>query len=112
MGTVTRLYPKTASWIGIALAWVGFLVVMFAGFGGERAACPSPSPSWVTALAILCALAATVGFGLAAFGYSATAGEPSGEWLFGAAGLYLTALGWVGAIGGAGSLLAVDLCSF
>jgi hypothetical protein len=109
---VAGLRPRTVSSLGVALAWVGFLVVMFAGFGGERAACPSSSPTWVTVLAILCALAATVGFALAAWAYSATAGEPSGDWLFGAAGLYVTALGWVGAIGGAGMLLAVDLCSF
>jgi len=95
----------------MALGGLAWFVLLFGGFGGARASCPQTGHMWVQALAVACALAATVGFGLAIWAYRASASEPSAEWLLGAAGLYVTTLAWAGTVTGAVALLAVDLCS-
>ena len=43
--------------------------------------------------------------------YRESAGAPSGEWLLGAAGLYVTSLAWTASVTGAVALLFVDVCS-
>jgi hypothetical protein len=48
----------------------------------------------------------------AVWAYRETAGEPSGEWLLGAAGLYVTTLAWAATITAAVCLFFVDVCSF
>jgi len=103
---------RTAALAGIALASVSWLVLLFAGFGGEAAACPRDSPAWVAALAVACAVAATLGMAAAVWAYRESAGEPSGDWLLGAAGLYVTSLAWAATITGAVVLFFVDVCSF
>ena len=103
---------RTAALTGMALASVSWLVVLFAGFGGEAAACPSDSPAWVAALAVACAIAATLGMAAAVWAYRESAGEPSGDWLLGAAGLYVTSLAWAATITGAVGLFFLDVCSF
>lgn len=95
----------------MALASVSWFVLLFAGFGGEQAACPEGSPAWVAVVAVACALTATLGMAAAVWAYRETAGEPSGGWLLGAAGLYLTTLAWAATITGAVSLFLVDVCS-
>ena len=95
----------------MALASVSWFVVLFAGFGGQEAACPEGKPAWVDVLAVACALTATLGMAAAVWAYRETAGEPSGSWLLGAAGLYATTLGWAATITGAVSLVLVDVCS-
>jgi len=87
------------------------LLLLFAGFGGEAGACPGDSPGWVAALAVASAIAATLGMAAAVWAYRQSAGEPSGDWLLGAAGLYVTSLAWAATITGAVSLFFVDVCS-
>jgi hypothetical protein len=103
--------PKSAALAGIALASVSWFVLLFAGFGGEEAACPKGNPVWVVPVVAACAVTATLGMAAAVWAYRESAGEPSGEWLLGAAGLYVTTLAWVATITGALSLLFVDVCS-
>ena len=103
--------PKSAALAGIALASVSWLVLLFAGFGGEQAACPEGDAAWVVPLAGVCAVTATLGMAAAVWAYRESAGEPSGEWLLGAAGLYVTSLAWTAKIAGAVSLYFVDVCS-
>jgi hypothetical protein len=103
--------PKNAALAGIALASVSWFVLLFAGFGGEKAACPEGNAAWVIPLAVACAITATLGMAAAVWAYRETAGEPSSEWLLGAAGLYVTSLAWTATIAGAVSLFLVDVCS-
>jgi hypothetical protein len=102
---------KNAALAGMALASVSWFVLLFAGFGGEKSACPAGNPAWLMPVVVVCALTATLGMGAAIWAYRESAGEPSGEWLLGAAGLYVTTLAWAATITGALSLLFVDLCS-
>ena len=108
----SRFGPRAGALSGIVLGAVAWFVLLFGGFGGERAVCPETGAVWVNVLAIACAIVATVGFGLAIWAYRESAGEPSGECLVGAAGLYVTTLAWAATVTGAVALLAVDLCSF
>jgi hypothetical protein len=78
---------------------------------GEKAACPEGNPAWVAPVVVVCAVTATLGMAAAVWAYRESAGEPSGEWLLGAAGLYVTTLAWAATITGAVSLLFVDVCS-
>ena len=103
--------PRKGALAGIALASVSWLLLLFAGFGGEAAACPEDSPAWAAPLAVACAVAATLGMAAAVWAYRESAGEPSGDWLLGAAGLYVTSLAWAATITGAVSLFFVDVCS-
>lgn len=103
--------PKNAALAGIALASVSWFVVLFAGFGGKKAACPEGSAAWVIPVAVACAITATLGMAAAVWAYRESAGEPSSEWLLGAAGLYVTSLAWTATIAGAVSLFFVDVCS-
>jgi hypothetical protein len=91
-----------------ALSW---FVLLFVCFGGEVAACPDGDPAWVPPVAVACAVMASLGMAAAIWGYRETEGEPSGEWLLGAAGLYVTTLAWAGTVTGAVALFFVDLCS-
>jgi hypothetical protein len=103
--------PKHAALAGIGLASASWFVLMFGGFGGAAAACPSGRPTWVVPVAVACAVTATLGMAAAVWAYRETAGEPSGEWLLGAAGLYVTTLAWAATITAAVSLFFVDVCS-
>jgi hypothetical protein len=103
--------PKHAVLAGIALASASWFVLMFGGFGGAAAACPEGRPAWVAPVAVACAVTATLGMAAAIWAYRETAGEPSGEWLLGAAGLYATTLAWAATITAAVSLFFVDVCS-
>ena len=103
--------PTNAALAGIALASLSWFILLFAGFGGEKAACPEGAGSWVIVLVIGCAITATLGMVAAVWAYRESAGEPSGEWLFGAAGLYVTSLGWTATVAGAAALIFVDVCS-
>src|SRR5918994_788106 len=100
--------PKNAALAGIALSSVSWFVLLFAGFGGEKAACPEGDAVWVIPLALACAVTATLGMAAAVWAYRESAGTPSGEWLLGAAGLYVTSLAWTATIAGAVSLFFVD----
>ena len=103
--------PKNAALTGIALSSLSWLFLLFAGFGGERAACPEGDAAWVIPLAVVCAVTATLGMAAAVWSYRESAGAPSGEWLLGAAGLYVTSLAWTASVTGAVALLFVDVCS-
>jgi hypothetical protein len=103
--------PKNAALAGIALASLSWLVLLFAGFGGETAACPEGGAAWVIPVAVACGITATLGMAAAVWAYRESAGEPSGEWLLGAAGLYVTSLAWTATIAGAVALLLADVCS-
>jgi hypothetical protein len=103
--------PRNAALAGMALASVSWFVLMFGGFGGEAAACPDGSPAWVAPVTVACAVTATLGMAAAVWAYRETAGEPSGEWLLGAAGLYVTTLAWTATVTGAAALLFMDVCS-
>ena len=96
---------------GMVLASASAFVLLVAGFGGEASACPEGGAAWVTPVAIACAVIATLGMAAAVWAYSETAGEPSGEWLLGAAGLYLTTLAWTATTTGTAALLFVDVCA-
>lgn len=96
----------------MVLGSVGWLVLLFVGFVGAAATCANGDAAWATPIGVACALIATVGMAAAVWAYRATAGEPSGEWLLGAAGLYVTTLAWTATITGAVSLFFVDVCSF
>ena len=103
--------PMSAALTGIALASVSWFVLLFAGFGGEKAACPEGDAAWVAPLAVACAITATLGMAAAVWAYRESAGEPSSEWLLGAAGLYVTSLAWTATLTGAAALFFVDVCS-
>jgi hypothetical protein len=103
--------PRNAALAGIALASVSWFVLLFAGFAGEAAACPDSSPAWVAPVTVACAVTATLGMAAAVWAYRETAGEPSGEWLLGAAGLYVTTLAWAATVTGAVALFFVNVCS-
>jgi hypothetical protein len=103
--------PKNAALAGVVLASASGFVLLFAGYGGEAAACPESDTAWTGLVAIGCAVIATLGIAAAIWAYRETAGEPSGEWLLGAAALYLTTLAWTATITGAVALLVVDVCS-
>jgi hypothetical protein len=103
--------PRKASLTGMLLGSVSWFVLLFAGFVGEAAACPGGEPVWVAPLSVACAVVATLGMAAAIWAYRASAGEPSGEWLLGAAGLYVTTLAWAATVTGAVSLFFVDVCS-
>jgi hypothetical protein len=103
--------PKKAALAGMVLGSVSWFVLLFAGFGGEAATCPEGDAAWVVPVAAGCAVIATLGMAAAVWAYRETAGEPSGDWLFGAAGLYVTTLAWAATITGAVSLFFVDVCS-
>jgi hypothetical protein len=103
--------PKHGALAGIALASASWFVLMFGGFGGAAAACPAGRPAWVAPVAVACAVTATLGMAAAVWAYRETAGEPSDEWLLGAAGLYITTLAWAATITAAVSLFFVDVCS-
>jgi len=104
--------PRDASLGGIALAALSWLVLVFAGYGVERSACPGGAPAVSVAVAVASVLGGTLGLVLAIVAYRATASERSGDWLLGAAGLYGTVAAGAATVGGAVSLLALDLCSF
>lgn len=104
------LTPTKAALAGIALGSAGWFVLLFVVFVGVEAACPD-GRAWVVPVAVACALIATLGMAAAVWAYRATAGEPSDEWLLGAAGLYVTTLAWAATITGAASLFFVDVCS-
>lgn len=110
-GRGPRLSPRAGALAGIAATWLAWLALVFLGFAGERAACPSPPGALPVALGVLGPLVATAGFGLAVWTYRTTAGAPSSQWLLGAAGLYVSALGWAAAVTGGIALLAIDLCA-
>ena len=103
--------PTNAALAGIALASLSWFILLFAGFGGEKAACPDGASSWVAPLVVGCAITATIGMVAAVWAYRESAGEPSGEWLLGAAGLYVTTLAWTATVAGAAASLFVDVCS-
>ena len=103
--------PKNAAIAGIVLASASGFVLLFAGFGGEASSCPEGDAAWVAPVAVTCAVIATLGMAAAVWAYRETAGEPSGEWLLGAAGLYVTTLAWTATITGAAALFLVDVCS-
>ena len=103
--------PRNSALAGMTLASVSWFIVLFGGFGGEAAACPAGSPAWVAAVAVACAVMATVGIAAAIWAYRETAGEPCGEWLLGAASLYVATLAWAATVTGAAALLFVDVCS-
>jgi hypothetical protein len=103
--------PKNAALAGIALASVSWFVLLFAGFGGKKAACPEVDAAWVVPLVVACAVTATLGMAAAVWAYRESAGAPSSDWLLGAAGLYVTTLAWTATIAGAVSLFLVDMCS-
>ena len=105
------LAPKKAAIAGIALGSAGWFLLLFVGFVGAEAECPDVEMTWVAPLAVTCMVIATLGMVLAVWAYRETAGEPSDEWLLGAAGLYVTTLAWTATIIGAVSLLFVDVCS-
>lgn len=105
------LTPKKAALAGIALGSAGWFVLLFVGFVGAEATCPGGEAAWVAPIAVACALIATLGLAAAVWAYRATAGEPSDEWLLGAAGLYMTTLAWAATITVAVSLFFVDVCS-
>lgn len=107
-----RISSRNAALSGIALASLSWLVLLFAGFGGEKAACPEGGAGWVVPLAVACAITATFGMAAAVWAYRESAGEASGEWLLGAAGLYVTSLAWTATLTGAAALFFVDVCSF
>lgn len=111
-GRSARLRPRTAALAGILVGGLAWWVLVFAGYGVERSACPDPAPAVSEALAVTCALAATAGWLLAVWAYRASASERSAQWLVGAAGLYVTTLAWAATLTGAVALLVVDLCSF
>ena len=56
------------------------------------------SPASVAPVAVACAVTATLGMAAATWAYRESAGEPSGDWLIGAAGLYVTSLAWAATI--------------
>ena len=103
--------PKRAALAGMVLGSIGWFVLLFVGFVGAEATCPAAGPVWIAPVAVACALVATLGMAAAIWAYRATAGEPSDEWLLGAAGLYVTTLAWAATITGAVSLFFVDVCS-
>ena len=103
--------PRNAALAGIALASVSWFVLLFGGFGGEKAACPAGDSAWVAPIAVACAFTATLGMAAAVWAYRESAGAPSSTWLLGAAGLYVTTLAWTATIAGTVSLLLVDVCS-
>lgn len=105
-----RISARNAAFTGTALASLSWLVLLFAGFGGEKAACPGDA-AWILPLALVCAVTATFGMAAAVWAYRESAGEPSGEWLLGAAGLYATSLAWTATLTGAAALFFVDVCS-
>lgn len=105
-----RLRPRTAALAGIVLAGVAWWVLVFAGYGVERSACPDPSPALATIAGVATPLAATLGWALAIWAYRATAAERSAQWLVGAAGLYVGTLAWGATVTGAVGLLVVDVC--
>jgi hypothetical protein len=59
----------------------------------------------------VCAVVASIGMGAAVWSYRESAGEPSDDWLLGAAGLYVTTLAWAATVTGAVALFFVDVCS-
>jgi hypothetical protein len=86
------------------------VVLVVAGFAVEGATCPDPS-SWLAGLVGgICAVGATAGWALTVWAYRRSAGEPSGEWLAGAAGLYVATLAWAATVTGAVALQLVDVC--
>lgn len=102
---------KNGAVAGMALGSLSWFVLLFAGYGAEAAACPKGAPAWILPLAVACAVVASLGMALAVWAYRDTAGTPSGEWLLGAAGLYVTTLAWAATVTGAAALFFVDLCS-
>lgn len=105
------LRPTNVALAGMVLASASGFVLLFAGYGGEAAACPAGDAAWVEPVAVACAVIATLGMAAAVWAYRKTAGEPSGEWLLGAAGLYVTTLAWTATVTGAAALFFVDVCS-
>jgi hypothetical protein len=103
--------PKNAALAGMVLGSVSWFVLLFAGFASEAATCPEGNAAWVPPVAVACAVIASLGMAAAVWAYRETAGEPSGEWLLGAAGLYVTTLAWAATITGAVALFFVDVCS-
>jgi len=95
----------------MVLGSVGWFVLLFVGFVGAATTCPDGSRAWVVPIAVACALIATLAMAAAIWAYRATAGEPSDEWLLGAASLYVTTLAWAATVTGAVSLSFVDVCS-
>ena len=102
---------KNGALAGVVLSSASWFVLLFAGFGGEASTCPEGGPTWVEPVAVACAVIATLGMAAAVWAYRETAGEPSGEWLLGAAGLYVTTLAWAATLTGAVALFFVDVCS-
>lgn len=105
------LTPKKAALAGIVLGSAGWFLLLFVGFVGAETTCPGGEAGWVAPLAVACMVIATLGMAAAVWAYRETAGEPSDEWLLGAAGLYVTTLAWAATITGAVSLFFVDVCS-
>lgn len=103
--------PKNGALAGMVLASASWFVLLFAGFGGEASTCPERDATWVEPVAVACAITATLGMVAAVWSYRETAGQPSGEWLLGAAGLYVTTLAWTATVTGAVTLFVVNVCS-
>jgi hypothetical protein len=111
-GTAPRtIKPRNVALAAMVLSSASWFVLLFAGFGGKASTCPEGDATWVEPVALACAVIATLAMAAAIWAYRATAGEPSGEWLLGAAGLYVTTLAWAGTLTGAVALFFVDVCS-
>ena len=110
-GPGPRINPKNGALAGMVLSSASWFVLLFAGFGGKASTCPEGDATWVEPVALACAVIATLAMAAAVWAYRATAGEPSGEWLLGAAGLYVTTLAWAGTLTGAVALFFVNVCS-
>lgn len=103
--------PKSGALAGMVLSSASWFVLLFAGFGGEASTCPEGDATWIEPVAVVCAVIATLAMAAAVWAYRETAGEPSGEWLLGAAGLYVTTIAWAATLTGAVALFFVDVCS-
>lgn len=96
--------------MGVVLASLAWIVLVVVGFAIEAATCPDPVSWLAPTVGTGCALVATGGWALAIWGYKRSAGPASGEWLAGAAGLYIATLAWAATVTGAIALQLVDVC--
>ena len=107
---MARLTPARAALVGVLLAASAWIVLVVGGFAVEAATCPDP-PAWLApSVGAVCGLVATVGWALTIWGYKRSEGPASGEWLAGAAGLYIATLAWAATVTGAIALQIVDVC--
>jgi hypothetical protein len=107
---VARLPPARAALVGVLLATAAWIALVIAGFAVEAATCPDPVAWRAPAVGAVCGLVATGGWGLTISGYKRSEGPASGEWLAGAAGLYVATLAWAATVTGAIALQLVDVC--